>query len=215
LASLSLPALQEQFGPQIDSYHRLARGEPGEPVHSPSPAINEESEFLFDGPVANLQIIQTIGDRLVTKLAHRLQTKALQSRKVQLVLQMEDDAPEQREVTLRRPTSDPQQLGSAVHELIKSQPFPSAVTSLKIVLPNLIPARARQLTLFAHADDSLFTAANKAISLQAQRTLDNLVTKYSQSRFFQPQITDIAHPLPERRYHLRSLQAYSHDTPVA
>jgi DNA polymerase-4 len=203
LASLSLPALQEQFGPQIDAYHRLARGEAGEPIHSPSPAIHEESEFLFDGPVANLQIIQTIGDRLVAELAHRLQTKALQGRKVHLVLQMEDDAPEQREVTLRRPTADALQLGPAVHELISSQPFPSAVTGLKIALPNLIPARARQLTLFAHPNGS----SNETIPLQAQRAIDNLVAKYNQSRFFQPRITDIANPLPERRYHLHPLQA--------
>jgi nucleotidyltransferase/DNA polymerase involved in DNA repair len=201
LTSLSLPALQEQFGPQIDPFYHLARGEPGDPVHYQPPEINEVSEFLFEDAVDNLQTITAVADRLVAELIHRLNRKSLQGRKVCLLLQLED-GPQKRELTLRQPTASTLQMGTAVHELINKEPFPSAVLSLKITLPGLIPTRARQLTLFEAT----------AVSLHARRTIDNLAAKYPKSGFFQPRTADIAHPLPERRFHL---QALAHDPFVA
>ena len=202
LTSLSLPALQEQFGPQIALIYRLARGEPGEPVHSQPPETYEENELLFDGPVGDLQTIMTAGDRLVIELAHRLQTRNLQGRKVRLVLEMEDGTLQQRKLTLRQPTAAASQLGAAVHELINGEPFSSAVSTLKIVLDGLIPARAKQLALFEAA----------AVSQHAQRTIYNLAAKYRESDFFQPQMADKSHPLPERRFRLQIL---SNDSLVA
>ena len=202
LTSLSLPALQEQFGPEIGPIYRLARGEPGEPVHSQPPETYEEGELLFDGPVGNLQTIMTASDRLVAELAHRLQTRDLQGRKVRLVLEMEDGTVQQRKLTLRQPTSTASQLGAAVHELIGSEPFSAAVSTLKIVLDGLFPARAKQLTLFE----------GTAVSQHAQHTIYNLTAKYRKSGFYQPQSADPSHPLPERRFRL---QALSYDPLVA
>jgi DNA polymerase-4 len=202
LTSLTLPALQEQFGPQIAPIYRLARGVAGEPVNSQPPESYEESKLLFDGPVENLQMIMTAVDRLTAELAHRLQSRALQGRKVRLVIEMEDGLLLQREVTLRRPTAAAAQLGTAVHELISGEPFSCAVSSLKIVLANLIPARAEQLTLFEAT----------AVSQQARRTIDNLALKYRKSDFYQPQTADPSHPLPERRFRL---QVLSYDPLVA
>ena len=202
LTSLSLPALQEQFGPLIDPIYHLAQGEPGDPVHAQPPELTEESELVFDGPLDNLQTIRAAGDRLVVELAHRLQSRVLYGRKVRLVLEMEDRTLQQRELILRWPTSSAAQLGAAVHDLISSEPFSIAVSSLKIVLTGLIPARAKQLTLFEAA----------SVSQHAQRTIYNLTAKYPKSSFFQPQTADTSHPLPERRFRL---QAISYDPLVA
>jgi nucleotidyltransferase/DNA polymerase involved in DNA repair len=202
LTGLSLPALQEQFGPQITPFYHLARGEEAEPVHAPPPELSETCAFIFDDGVANLQVIHTVAGRLVAKLAHRLQTKSLQARIVRLLVDMEEDPSQQRQLTLRQPSGSASRLGTAVQELINSEPFPSPVSSIKIVLPHLVPAQARQLALFE----------TTALSPHARRTIDNLAVKYRQSHFFQPQTADIAHPLPERRFHL---QALVHDALVA
>jgi nucleotidyltransferase/DNA polymerase involved in DNA repair len=201
LTNLSLTALQEQFGPQIDPFYHLASGEAGDPVHYQTPELHEESEFLFDDALDNLQMIKAVADRLVAELAHRLNTKSLHSRHISLLMQLED-GPQQRELTLRRPTASAMQLGDAVHELIDKEPFPSPLLSLKIILPGLLPARAQQLTLFEAT----------AVSQHVRRTIDNLAAKYPQSGFFQPRTADIAHPLPERRFHL---QAILHDPLMA
>lgn len=201
LTGLSLPALQEQFGPQITPFYHLARGEEAEPVHAPPPELSETCAFIFDDAVANLRLIHSVADRLVAELAHRLQTKSLQARIVRLLLEMEEDPQQQRQLTLRQPTGSASRLSTAVQELISSEPFPSPVSSIKIVLPHLVPAQARQLSLFA----------TTALSPHARRTIDNLAVKYRQSRFLQPQTADVTHPLPERRFHLQPL---SHRVPV-
>ena len=195
LAGLALPALQEQFGPEINPHYQLARGEVGEIVHAQPPEAFAENELLFDGPVGNLELIRHAGDQLAAELARRLQSRGLQGRKIHLLLEMEDGPPQQREVTLRRPTAGAVALGTAVRELIDGEPFPGAVTRIKIVLPALLPARAEQLTLFAAA----------AVSQQARRTIDNIAAKYRSSAFYQPQTADTSHPLPERRFRLQAL----------
>ena len=202
LTSLALPALHEQFGPQIEPLYHLARGEPGEPVNAQPPEGYEEKELLFDGPVGNLQTIISAADRLVLELAYNLHARGLQGRKLRLLLEMEEGPPQQREIILRRPTFAAAQLSTAVQELISGEPFSCAVSSLKIVLADLIPAEAQQLALFEAA----------AISQHARRTIDNLAAKYRKSGFFQPQTADSFHPLPERRFRL---QALSYDPLVA
>ncbi len=202
LTTLPLPALQEQFGSQIDPFYRLASGKPADPLRASPPPLSEESELVFEGAVSSKQTITHACDQLLTQLAHRLESRALQTGKVCLLLCLEDAPQQQQEQTLRQPTADASHLSLIVHDLISSEPLTSAVSSIKIILPDLIPARAEQLTLFEAT----------AVSQQAHRTIDNLATKYRQSRFYLPQTVNIDHPLPERRF---QLQALSHDTFVA
>ena len=202
LTSLSLPALQEQFGPQINPFYHLASGQSADPLSASPPPLSEESELLFEGAVSTKQTITHACDQLLVQLAHRLESRALQARKVRLLLCLEDAPQQQREQTLRRPTAVASQLSLIVKDLIGSEPLTSAVSSIKIILPDLIPAHAQQLTLFEAT----------TVSQQARRTIDNLAAKYRQSRFYQPKTANLNHPLPERRFHL---QALSHDTFVA
>lgn len=202
LTALALPALREQFGPQIIPIYKLARGEPGEPVQSQTFEQQEEAQIVFDGPVEDKEMITAAADRLVAKLAHRLQEGDLQGSKLNSFWEMEDGTVQQQVVTLRRPVADIMHLSAAVQELIANKPITCAVASMKIVLSDLVPAKAEQLTLFNQT-----TAPNKT-----QRTIRNLATKYQKSGFYQPQTADSAHPLPERRFHLHSL---SYDALVA
>ena len=195
LGDLSLPALREQFGPQIVPLYNLAQGETGEAVQSRTLERQEEGQIVFDGAVDNSEVVAAAADRLVAKLAHRLQASDLQGRRLILIWDMDDGSVQQQAVILRQPVANVSHLSAAVQELISGKAITCAISSLKIVLSDLVPAKAQQLTLFK----------TTAVPDKTQRTIHNLATKYQKSGFFQPQTADSAHPLPERRFQLQPL----------
>jgi hypothetical protein len=209
LANLPLSALQEQFGPPILSYYRLARGEAEERLDVRPPEREEMAEIRFDGPVNNTRVIAAAGNRLIGKLAHRLYEAGLLCREISLLLEREDGQAQQQSLILGRPTAEAYRLATAVHEMLGREPFDCAICRMEIRLADITPAHGRQLVLF----DATGRATRHAGSgVSADESLRNLIIKYRQSNFFRPLLADVAHPLPERRF---LLQPLSHDALVA
>lgn len=195
LAALPLPALREQFGPDILSLYRLAQGQDETRVAGQGVEQAEAVELIFDGAVSDGQMLAAAAARLARDLAQRLQVSALHGRALALLLEFEDGSTEAHAVTLRHPTAEAAHLATAATELWQSAAPGRPVSRLRLRLTDLSPAQARQLTLFEQA----------AVPPQAQRTLRNLLIKYRQCAFFRPQSVDITHPLLERRFNLQPL----------
>jgi DNA polymerase-4 len=209
LANLPLPALQEQFGPAIVPHYRRAKGEAEEALAARPPERVETVELRFEGAVSTYQAVAGAGKRLAAELAHRLRKEGLVARKLQLVLDLEEDEPQQQTLILSRPTADSGRLSDALQEMLARVTFTSAVYRLGVTLSDISPAQKRQLSLF----DVAGRAADRANGGDRRlESLRNVIIKYRQSNFFQPQLSDAAHPLPERRFLLRPL---SHDAFVA
>ena len=209
LANLPLPALQEQFGSAILPHYHQAKGEAGEPLVTRTPERVERAELRFEGAVDTYQTISRAGERLTAELAHRLRKESLVARKLQLALDLEEGGVQQQTLTLGRPTADARRFSSALQEMLARISFTSAICCLSLALADIGPAQKRQLSLF----DAVGRASNwDNGSNRYLESLSNVMIKYRQSNFFQPQLADAAHPLPERRFLLRPL---SHDALVA
>jgi hypothetical protein len=209
LANLPLPALQEQFGPPILSYYRLATGEAEEPLEAMPQEQTETVEMHFDGPVNNMHVLKAAATRLVAELAHRLREAGLLGRQITLLLDREDGETWQQRLTLGRPTSRSIRLATAVSEMLDKEPLDCAICRVTITLADTSPAQGTQLTLF---DSTGRVTRPSRGGARSNESLRNLIIKYRQSNFFQPVLADAAHPLPERRFFLQPL---SHDALVA
>lgn len=209
LAGLPLPALQEQFGPAIVPHHRRATGAAIESLQAVPPERVERADLRFEGAVSHSPLVREAGKRLVAELAHRLGEEGLLARELRLHLETEEGETRQPRMILRRPTADVRLMETALNELLAQESFESAICGMAVTVADISPARGRQLTLF-DAAGHLSRRGNGAG--EARESLANLIVKYRQSHFFQPQLADAAHPLPERRFLLRPL---SHDALVA
>lgn len=195
LTGLSLTALREQFGPEIITFYHLAQGDSGEMVQPREAALVEEMRYEFDEPLGNRQVITAVSERMVTELSHRLQASELQGRRLRLEMEMENGQLWQQGLVLRQPVFEKGPMTAAVYELLASESIFELVSSMKISISDLTPIKAQQLTLFERS----------VVSRQAQQTIFNLVKKYRTGKFYQPETADSAHPLPERRFNLRSI----------
>ncbi|MGD2077252.1 MAG: hypothetical protein PVH18_02655 [Chloroflexota bacterium] len=176
----------------------------------------EEFSFRFDGPVADMQVLERIVDRAAIELAGRLQQAGLEGDTLRLALEMEGDrltkssGPNGRtlaaELSRRTPTANPRQLSTSLHELLRqacsgalqdetSDYLTAGVSCLTVTLSNLTPAVATQLSLF-----------NKPrISERLREALAGILVKHQSNCFFRPMLVDPRHPLPERRFQLQEL----------
>lgn len=195
LAALPLPALQEQFGPQITPFYRQAQGQGDEPLQ-PQPVPKQETiRHWFDEPIDNLQALTAVLTNLVNELTHRLHTAVLTTSTLHLTLELADGRTHEQTVTLRQPTNEPFPLTTAFQAVIATLNLTCSVVVVTLTCTNLTPATAQQLTLFPD------TAATHHHRLS--QTIHNLATRYKNGRFYQPILTEPHHPLPERRFQLR------------
>jgi hypothetical protein len=74
---------------------------------------------------------------------------------------------------------------------------PVGITRLTLGSRDLLPAAARQLSLF---DDGRARAER-----ELQETLRDLLARHNAGCFFRPVLAEIDHPLPERRFQLQPL----------
>lgn len=207
LANLPLPALQEQFGPPILSYYHLARGEAEERLEARPPDRVETAQMRFDGPVNNYQVLETAGSRLAGEIAYRLREAGLIGRMITILLEREDGGLQQQGLTLGQPTAEAARLETAVNDMLARESFDSALPScgfcrMEIRISDISPAQGRQLALFDPAGRAAHPAGWGADIVES---LCNLIIKYRQSYFFKPQLADLVHPLPERRFILQPL----------
>lgn len=192
-AALSPTAVQEQFGPHILPYHRLACGYP---QHSPRPQPAPQDPRLshtFDPPIADHLVINNVLERLAADLAARLYTLHRAAGLLTLRLQTAHGALQEQR-TLRQPTADGALLAAALRALYAQLPPPAPVHSLTITASSLAPLSARQLTLF-----------KPPAAQRLNRLLPTIIARHQSARFYRPALADTAHPLPECRFRLQPL----------
>ena len=182
----------------------------------------EQATYRFDGPVADILVLEQVVDRAATELVGRLQRTGLEGRTLQLILEPEGGRRPERSspgpdprppssnpsgttLSRRSPTADPWQLAGSLHELLSQacqQDSPGAslsegVVCLTVILSDLTPAAAMQLSLF---DGPRMTD-------RFREALEDILARYKPGCFFRPALTDPRHPLPERRFQLQELTA--------
>lgn len=192
---IPLHSLREQFGRAIEPLYRMAKGQADEPLQPEAAEQRETIERHFSEPLTNIQVLSAVLAQMVDELSKRLQTAALAGRTLQLNLETEDGLCQQQTFNLSRPTADVRRITTTLQEYMTTITFGSGIMRIVISLTGLVPAAARQLSLFGE------TAASSTI----QQAVENLTTKYHTSRFIQPILTDNHHPLPERRFQLQTM----------
>jgi nucleotidyltransferase/DNA polymerase involved in DNA repair len=169
----------------------------------------EQISYRFDGPVADTQVLERVVNQAATELAGRLQRAGLETRTLQLTLEMEGNQPINHSdpnatipaatLSRRTATASSGQLASSLHELLDracSRATPAeGVICLAITLDDLTPAVATQLALFDRPQ----------ITECLREALASILAKHSDGYFFRPVLTDPRHPLPERRFELHEL----------
>lgn len=191
LGDLPLTALKEQFGSEIETAYRLAQGQADEPLQPETPRQQEERSHWFDDPIEDSQVITAVFSQMAHALAEQLQTAVLQARTVSVTLNCEDGQ-QQESVTLHQSTMDAERLTAVAQEIFCCFELTSGVLGIALTISDLLPATVRQLSFFP----------DTAVSVQLQRTLENLAAKYGSGRFVQPLLVENYHPLPERRFQL-------------
>ncbi len=195
LAHLPLPALREQFGPDIETPYRLARGEADDPLR-PQPAEEQEEVWRrFDETLTNSHAMASILTQIADELAGRLQATTTEGRTLHLTLETEDGRSHQQCLTLRRPTAGAEPLAAALREMAANVEHTCGVVAIAITATDLTPATAYQLTLFDRPGDSS----------PLYQAMQNLIAKYKTCAFYRPVLTERDHPLPERRFQLETL----------
>jgi DNA polymerase IV len=189
LAKLPLPALREQFGPEIEPLYRQAKGQAQEVIRPKPEEPGETVRYVFDNPLNNHVGLSAVLQRMATTLAQRLQSAGLCGQSLYLSLETEDSDTQEGQLTLRHPTAQAETLGRAFQEIIASFTFASGITSLTIHISSLKPAVGRQLTLLEET----------AVPYQAWQTVQNLAAKYGITRLYQASLAEPSHPVPEYR----------------
>ncbi|HSG15129.1 MAG TPA: hypothetical protein VLE70_02250 [Anaerolineae bacterium] len=176
-------------------------------VKADPPAGQEQIVYRFDGPVIDILVLERVVDQAATELAGRLQRSGLEGRTLQLILGLEggresDTGPLAPSLSCRGPTANPRLLTSSLHGLLSqagrdlaalSEGARAGVSCLTVILSDLTPATARQLSLFDQP----------RITERFHGMLQDILAKHKAGCFFQPALTDPGHPLPERRFQLQ------------
>jgi len=119
-------------------------------------------------------------------------------------------------VTRRYPTSAPQRLEESLKELLhkawekrgtkNNHPADSGgVLALVVELKDLSPAVSLQQLLFSRLSRSEKLSGSADEPSQPMKAVRNVAARHGRNCFFRPVLTDVNHPLPERRFQMREL----------
>lgn len=206
LADLPLSAVHTQFGPDMVSLYRLAKGEVNESVQSCPRERWEQIHRQFDGPVTNTLMITAALHQTAAELARQLCKADWEGNELALHLELEDGTKQQHTLLLRHPTANAQHLITALDELCAQASFTCGVLGLSVTISGLRPAVLQQLALFGEV----------TLSHIVRQTIQNLAAKYKSSCFYGPVLTERNHPLPERRFQLQGIgHVFEHDPALA
>lgn len=187
LAALPLAALQDRFGPAIAPVYRLAAGEDRTPILPLPEEPRLTMHRYFSDPVANRLSLEAVLADLARELAGQLYQRGLMAQTVTLSGQTETGETMAQTLTLRRPVREARGVQVALNDLFRAIRWPAPLTHLAIVLTDLTPAQAEQLSLFPVA------AASRPIPPQV------LLSRYARYTV-RGQLVAPTHPLLERRF---------------
>jgi DNA polymerase IV len=206
LAALPAAALRAQFGAALMPYYSRADDlfdlNGSTTVRTVAVEKELQATFRFTTPVADSLSLEAALGRLATTLAGRLQAAGQEGGALRLVVIGDNgrQPPSDTQLTLRRPTANPQSLALALGELLRQASLSGPVAALTVAAGRLSPATAVQLSLFAPAG----SLAGMAPRMQAaQQVLALVAARYGAQCLYQATLADRRHPLPERRFQLR------------
>lgn len=197
LAALSPAAVREQFGPDFLPLYRLACGETESCVPAVAPAGQEAITRRFEAPLSDWPAVEKALEQMATALAERLATAAMVAQTLRLLLEVEDEPHHRLSLPLRRATADAGRLAQAACDLARSPAITAGITSLTVTLDDLKPASAQQPALFSSQPAGVVSPWADDVA--------QIMARHRAAQFLQPALADLAHPLPERRFALRSL----------
>ena len=196
-AALPLPSVQEQFGPETVTLHRLARGEGSAAIIPPPPIAEIAVARAFQGPVVERpRLVQALA-WLAAEVAGALATRGEAGRQLALAVETETDT-HNRSLRLRRPATEADTFTQALEELLAGVEVTAGVTALSITLGELAPAAGRQLSLFKDLT---------GFGDLSELNLSGLLTRHPGARCYRPALVDPDHPLPECRFRLHPITA--------
>ena len=201
LARLPRAALVEQFGPAIAPLHRLARGRPAAlpgATAARGPAAHESAEHVFDPPLSDRLVLAAVVRQLAARLAERLATTQQAAAGLYLAWETEDGRRDQRALTLRRPSAEARHLTEtwlALGAALGGDDGDAAIARLTLGSRELVPAAARQMSLFDEAGERARRDAWAGV-----RALVERFGGEAADVFLRPAAAETDHPLPERRF---------------
>jgi hypothetical protein len=206
--------LKTALGPELARLSQLIQGQQTvtltqiDALYDVRPPVQDKEDHVshrFDKPVANGLVLDRVLSRLGAELAGRLQAGNMEARTIVLRLEVDEkgiDPEPALTLSCRTATADPQKLVDSLRALCrqgtKTGPMSllrSGISAIHVTLTDLTPAQTVQLSLFEKAqpmDD-------------IQGTFSNIITRHKTASFFRPVLTNLAHPLPERRFDFRNL----------
>jgi DNA polymerase-4 len=190
VASQPVTALVDRFGRQGRVLHRLANGRDTSPVARYEPPVRVCATHHFDAAVADWAVVQAVLGRQMGDISARLQKVGQAARRVGVALQLDDGTHLARDTVLRQPTAHQPHLLETAVGLAESLPVSAGVTEIEVVVDDLGPPVARQLSLFDREPVS---------ATQLKEVLAGLVKRYGEDCFYWAQVMDSEARLPERR----------------
>ncbi|MBZ0296381.1 MAG: hypothetical protein K8L99_27720 [Anaerolineae bacterium] len=195
VAALPRSALIAQFGKQGGTLHRLASGEDQRRVGQYKPRVVERATYTFDRAVDNRLIVDRVVGRLLGDLTGKLLDRSLTCREMTLILRLDTHAVLEESIRLREPVSSALPLYRACQNLVGRMTIRREVEGVELLLGGLAPVLPRQLSLF----DVIEQRDLRAVIL-------DLIPRYGEERFYTAGLNAHAAGLPERRFHLESVE---------
>jgi DNA polymerase-4 len=195
VAALPRSALITQFGKQGGTLHRLASGEDPRRVGRYEPRVVERATLTFDRAVEDRLIVDRVVGRLLGDLAGKLLDRSLTCREMTLILRFDDQTVLEESIRLREPISSAIPLYRACQILLGRMVIRQDIAGVELLLGDLEPLLPRQLSLF----DVIEHCDVRAVIL-------DLIPRYGEERFYTAGLNPHAAGLPERRFHLESVE---------
>lgn len=196
IAALPAGALLDRFGQQGHTIHRLARGHDTSPVQPYTPRRSERLVRQLDGPAGDRRVLENVTKAMTETLVVRLQMDGLMVREITLALGLEDGQTLEEGLVLRQPAGTAGHLTRVAHDLLAAMWVPCRVVEVTITLDDLVPAVARQLSLFDRAP---------VPQERLRAVLKDLVARYGEDCFYWVTLLDPEARLPERRFQLKKV----------
>ena len=203
VAELPPGALEGQLGAQGIRLRDLARGRDPQPLSPYRPREVLRLARHPEDPLRSWEELERLLERMALTLADRLRAGGLACRRVSLALRLEDGSQREGSVAPREPLAGSAGLARILGDLARQvllarqAELTSGVAGIEAVLEGVLPAKGRQLDLFAHGDGQ---------RERLRGVLRDLATRHGPGCFYRVSWLDGELPLPERRFRLEEPQ---------
>ena len=197
VATLSLSAVQAQFGEHGRRLWELAGGQDLEPVVACHLQQQVREVVTFPAPVADLQVLQVVLRQLIGRLLGRPDMRGKGIRSLRLAVSLEGERSWERVVTLKEASGEAERLRLALAPQLEGLELPAPAESMALEVLQSSQANQKQVTLNAVEEERRGRLAEVARQLQA---------RYGKSPLFQVVSLEPWSRIPERRYGLISFE---------